>query len=232
MTQPSPAWQRATPISLTAASDLVVAQVREMGDRALLVAISGIDGAGKGYITQQLATHLIHRGLNPAVINIDGWLNLPDRRFSSTDPAAQFYHQAIRFDELFQQLVLPLRDQRSLQLEADFTEETATTFRKHWYQFHAVDVILLEGIFLLKREFQPLYDLTVWVECSFATALARAIARAQEGLSPAATIAAYQTIYFPAQRLHFERDRPQMAATVTITNDPTGDPTGQTEEPG
>ncbi|MEM8604977.1 MAG: uridine kinase [Cyanobacteria bacterium P01_H01_bin.121] len=186
---------------------------------ACLVAISGIDGSGKGYVTHQLAELLAQQKLKIAVINIDGWLNLPAQRFSQTNPAQHFYHHAIRFDELFTQLIFPLRDRRSLELAFDYAEETATAYRKHTYQFEAVDVILLEGIYLLKRGFQAYYDLSIWLECSFATALKRAIARSQEGLSPAETIAAYQTIYFPAQRLHFERDQPQQAATAIIPND-------------
>jgi len=60
----------------------------------------------------------------------------------------------------------------------------------------------------------------VWIKCSFATALERAVARAQEGLPPAATIAAYRRVYFPAQEIHFVRDDPEAAATVCINNDP------------
>ena len=45
------------------------------------------------------------------------------------------------------------------------------------------------------------------------------IARSQEGLSPTETVAAYQTIYFRAQRIHFERDQPQQGATAILHND-------------
>ena len=191
--------------------------------KALLVAISGIDGSGKGYITGKLAGLLAQRNLNVANINIDGWLNLPDQRFSATQPAQHFYEDAIRFNELFAQLVLPLRDRRSIHLESDYAEETACEYRQHLYHFEDIDVILLEGIYLLKRQFQSTYDLSFWIECSFETALERAIARSQEGLSPEETIAAYQTIFFPAQRIHFERDQPQQAATAIISNDAVSD---------
>ena len=72
----------------------------------------------------------------------------------------------------------------------------------------------------MKPEFRPYYDLSVWIDCTFATALERAIARGQEGLPPAATIRAFETIYFPAQRIHFERDDPRQAATLIFANDP------------
>jgi uridine kinase len=50
--------------------------------------------------------------------------------------------------------------------------------------------------------------------------LERALARGQERLPPEATIHAYQTIYFPAQELHFTRDNPRNAATAILPNDP------------
>lgn len=120
---------------------------------------------------------------------------------------------------MFEQLVLPLRDHRSVRVEADFAEETATDYRRHTYAFEDIDVIVLEGIYLLKRPFQPYYDLSFWVECTFETALERAVARAQEGLPPEDTIRAYRTIYFPAQEVHFDRDRPLAAATAAVNND-------------
>ncbi|MEM8545347.1 MAG: uridine kinase [Cyanobacteria bacterium P01_H01_bin.119] len=208
------------PITLNQAVDCVVHQRTLLPmTQALLIAISGIDGSGKGYITRKLSELLAQQNLNIATINIDGWLNLPDQRFSATQPAQQFYHHAIRFEALFAQLVLPLQERRSIYLKADYAEETASEYRQHIYQFEDIDVILLEGIYLLKRQFQSTYDLSFWIECSFETALERAIARSQEGLSAAETVAAYQTIYFPAQRIHFKRDQPQKAATAILYND-------------
>jgi uridine kinase len=187
--------------------------------RSVLVAISGIDGCGKGYLTAQLLKQLAARGVRAAIINADGWLNLPHRRFDRSNPAEHFYLHAIRFDEMFDQLVLPLRDRRSLRLEANYAEETATEYRRHSYEFDELDVILLEGAYLLKQPFQAYYDLSVWIECSFETALQRAIARAQEGLTPQATAEAYRVIYFPAQEIHFQRDDPRRAATLIVNND-------------
>ena len=50
---------------------------------------------------------------------------------------------------MFSQLVLPLREQRSLRIVADYAEETATEYRRHVYEFRDIDVIALEGIYLL-----------------------------------------------------------------------------------
>lgn len=187
--------------------------------RCLLVGLSGIDGSGKGYVAAQLEARLALHGVAPAILNVDGWLNLPDKRFSRSAPAEHFYKNAIRFDGFFTQLVLPLRDQRSVHLIADFAEETASQYRKHTYDFRDISVIVVEGIFLLKSQYRSIFDLSVWIDCSFSTALARAIDRAQEGLSPADTIAAYETIYFPAQKIHLAHDKPLENADLIFEND-------------
>src|SRR5215467_1914431 len=106
--------------------------------RSLLVGVSGIDGCGKGYLAAQLQAHLALHGVIPAILNVDGWLNLPQENF---------YENAVRLDQFFSQLVLPLRDQRSVHLVADFVEETASDYRKHTYDYKDVPVILVEGIF-------------------------------------------------------------------------------------
>src|SRR5437867_12245625 len=103
--------------------------------RSLLVGISGIDGCGKGYVATQIEAHLAQRAVASAVINVDGWLNLPEKRFDGNAPAERFYESAIRFDQFFSELVMPLRDHRSIYLESDFVEETAKDYRKHVYNF-------------------------------------------------------------------------------------------------
>jgi uridine kinase len=115
--------------------------------------------------------------------------------------------------------VLPLRERRTHEVVMDFAEETATAYRPHTYRFENVDVILLEGIFLFKRAWRGHFDLALWLDCTFETALERALRRGQEGLPPEETIRAYETIYFPAQRIHFARDEPRRGADLVIAND-------------
>ena len=188
--------------------------------RSISIAVSGIDGCGKGYLTAKIVDRLKALGINAVGINGDGWLNLPDKRFNQDNPAEHFYLHAFRFDEMFSQLVLPLRDRRSIRIEADFAEETATTYRQHLYEFENVDVIVLEAIYLLQPAFMADYDFSLWIDCSFKTALERALARGQEGLPAQETIKAYRTIYFPAQEIHFQRDNPRSLASAIVNNDP------------
>lgn len=120
---------------------------------------------------------------------------------------------------MFEQLILPLKYNREVDITTEFAEETAANFRPHTYRFKNVDIILLEGIFLFKREYVHHYDSKIWIECSFDKALERAIARRQENLSEADTIAAYERIYFPAERHHLTVDEPIAAADMIYFNE-------------
>ncbi len=208
-------------MNLDGAVEAVLAARRRVPSRrAALVAVSGIDASGKGYVAERLAARLEAAGLRVARTGLDGWLNLPPVRFDPGHPAEHFYRHAFRFDEMFERLILPLRDRRSIRLEADFTEETASAYRKHVYAFEDVDVVLLEGIYLLRPDLRPRYDLAIWIDCTFETAIERAIARGQEGLPPGETARAFRTIYLPAQEIHFARDDPKTSADLVVVNDP------------
>jgi uridine kinase len=188
------------------------------GHRASLIAISGIDASGKGYVSEAIARELTALGKRVALIGIDGWLNLPAVRFRARESGRHFYTHALRFNEMFRMLIDPLIARGSVDCVADFADETAQSFRKHRYQFQDVEIVLLEGIFLFRRDLCDRYDLRVWIECSFETALHRAVARGQEGLPPAETWAAFESIYFPAQRVHFTADKPHNCADIVIDN--------------
>jgi uridine kinase len=187
--------------------------------RVCLIGISGIDASGKGYVTDHLGSQPELAGYRVAVINVDAWLNLPHLRFSERDPALHFYNHALRLDEMFDGLVVPLKDCGTIDLAMDYAGESATSFRPHMYCFRDVEIILLEGIFIFKRRFVDHFDLKIWIECSFEAALARAEERRQEDLPSDQTMEAYETIYFPAQRYHFEVDDPTAAADIIYTNE-------------
>jgi uridine kinase len=101
-----------------------------------------------------------------------------------------------------------------------WVDETATASRPYTYDFENLDVVVLEGVYLFKRAYRRQFDLAVWVDCSWETALERSIARSQEGLPPEETVRAYRTIFFPAQEIHFARDDPRRAADLIVPNDP------------
>lgn len=208
---------------LNSLSDIVatierrVAEGRQSGP--LFVAVSGIDGSGKTFLAARVVEELRKRSLGVAPLNIDQWHTPPAVRFGKERPGEHFYEHAFRWDDLFRLVIDPLREKRSVHVTVDITRLPENDIYPHLFSFENVDVILLEGIFILKRELVPRYDLKIWVECSFETALARALLRNQEGLSQEEIRRDYDTIYFAAQRYHFAKDDPRAHADFVLMND-------------
>ncbi|WP_241392637.1 uridine kinase [Rippkaea orientalis] len=188
-------------------------------DYSLLVALSGIDGAGKGHLANQLSKSLNSLGMKTIIVHGDDWLNLPHIRFNAKNPAENFYRNGFRFEAMFKDLILPLKKQRFIQLEANILKETSTHYLPYFYDYEDIDIIILEAIYLIQPTFINDYDLAFWVDCSFKTALERALLRGQEGLSKQDTIEAYKTLYFAAQLIHFSQDNPKALASAIINND-------------
>jgi uridine kinase len=185
---------------------------------ALLVAVSGIDASGKGAITAQIAAGFERAGLRVASIGLDPWHQPASVRFAQEDPGGTFYRSAFRFDELFERLIEPLRRNRSIVLEERLIDLATDATYEHTFRFERVDIILLEGIFLLRRDLRPRYDVSIWIDCPLEVALTRALRRNQEGKPAVELQADYERIYFPAQQIHLALDQPAAHADLVLEN--------------
>src|SRR5689334_9636800 len=108
----------------------IAARARVPKGRALLVGISGIDGSGKGFVSAKLADALRSQSINIALIAADDWLNLPAVCIDLKNPGEHFYKHALRLDEMFEHLVLPLCRLRKIDVVADCGDARATSHRK------------------------------------------------------------------------------------------------------
>lgn len=186
---------------------------------AFTVAISGIDASGKGYITKLLQDELENMGYKVANINIDPWQNPIPVRLQKENAAENFYRNVFRWKEVFAELLIPLKNKRSLHLQAKLIKSDADEYYDHIYEYRKIDFLLIDAILLFREKYLSFYDYKIWIDCSFETGLQRAIQRNVEKLDEQRLIHDYDTYYYAAQRLHFEKDEPQKAADLIFYND-------------
>lgn len=182
----------------------------------LFVGISGIDASGKSTLARTLAGELAARAIPAASLNID-WFHTPATvRFLPPHRRAEppeshgrhFFDHAFRWEELFGKVVDPLLATGECRADIGVHDMKADAIKLARIEHRAVRVVILEGIFIFRREYADRFHMRLWIDCPFELALQRALARNQEGLSPDAIRADYRRIYLPAQRYHLERDRP------------------------
>ncbi len=214
---------------MNAAADIADAAVMtspRRGSAAVLLGISGIDASGKSTLAREVSRVLTERGVPHALLSVD-WFHTPaDVRFqphplpahaaAPSDPGEHFYRHAFRWDDLFDTLIDPLLASGSCDAEVGIHDMRTDRITPRRIVHTGVRVVVLEGIFIFRSEAVKRFDLRVWIDCAFETALRRALARNQEGVAPDSLRADYQRVYFPAQRYHIERDRPAEQCDVIL----------------
>jgi uridine kinase len=130
-----------------------------------------------------------------------------------------FYRYSVRFDELFAEVVEPLVRDRRLHLSTLGIRTDRDAWEPLVYAHEDIDVVVLEGILLFRRDLRDRYDLRIWIDCSFETALSRALARNVEDQAPEQLLKDYARIYHAAQRWHFTIDAPRDHADLIVPND-------------
>jgi uridine kinase len=198
---------------------IILAKSRHRKNRLFTVAISGIDASGKGYLGKLLQDQLENKKYNVANINIDPWQNPLPVRLQEENAAENVYENIFRWNDFFDQLIFPLQKNKNIYLETLGIWSDADIYYPLIYDFKETDILLLEGIFLFKKKYLSFYDYKIWIDCSFETGLQRAIRRNAENLSEEGIIHDYHTYYYPAQRLHFEKDNPKENADIIFLND-------------
>lgn len=186
---------------------------------AFTVGISGIDASGKGFITQLIQQELESAGYNIANINIDPWQNSRPIRLQNESKAENFYSGAFQWAALFEQLLIPLQKNKSIYLETKGIRTDKDVYYPIVYEYANIDILLIEGIFLFKKEFLSYYDYRIWIDCPFEKGLQRALQRNAEGLDEKNLVHDYGFFYYAAQRLHFEKDNPGGGANIIFVND-------------
>ncbi len=166
--------------------------------RPLVVAITGLDCAGKTTLSSELKTRLEALGAIVQIISIDDYL-IP-RADRGGDPSEGWSY----YDRGFDYPRLRSRVQREIGEVLDGVSL-------------APRIVVVEGVFLLRCDLSDLWDYSIWVDISEETCLKRAMERDQEIFgSREAVRNVYLQRCLPAQRLHFAIDKPRNRANLTI----------------
>ena len=121
------------------------------GKSALLVGISGIDASGKGNSCSELKLQLSKSGMHVAKLPqlMIGYILFLGS--NSNWWCFDFIRKDFVIPELFQQLILPLKNKQSVRLQSFKTHLISAWVIPHTWHFVNTDIILLEGIFYSEK---------------------------------------------------------------------------------
>jgi len=139
----------------------------------LLVAIDGLGGAGKSTFADGLVRRLQARQVGAETVHMDDFYRpsaqRPGHSVQEGQVGGDFDWQRLR-----DQVLLPLaHGQRAVYQRYDW----GTDALREWIALAGQQVVIVEGVTVLRHELRSCYHLTVWIDCPRAIRLARGLAR-------------------------------------------------------
>lgn len=198
--------------------DELIAELRTVrtGQRAL-VAIDGVDGAGKSVLASELAERAESDGGRPLFnVSIDGFHLPRARRHARGRGPESFYRDSYDYPAFIRSVVEPFVAQQPItpavwDVGADIP--VAST---------PVDlpddcVLLVDGIFLHRPELRDIWDASVWIDVPFEVSVPRGNQRYEEACDDDQEAASNRR-YVGGQRLYFAEVEPWRRSTWILDN--------------
>jgi uridine kinase len=202
---------------------------RELRDRVrrrypagrVVIAVDGLDGAGKTVFADGLAEVFAEAGDAVFRAGIDGFHRPRAERYERGRRSPEgFYRDSYDYATFRRVLLDPFRDgaqtagTTGFQLAA-FDVARDAPVESQWVTAPRDAVLVVDGIFLHRPELQDLWDWSIWLDAPFTTTYARMALR--DGCDPDPD-APSNARYRQGQQLYLDEARPREAASVVVDN--------------
>lgn len=187
----------------------------------VIVAVDGVDGAGKTTFADGLAAVFAEDGSTVFRASIDGFHRPRAERYARGRSSPEgFYRDSYDYATFRRVLVDPFRDglqtssTTGFQLAAwDVARDAPVESR--WVTAPEDAVLVVDGIFLHRPELRDLWDWSVWLAVPLGVAYARMAVR--DGADPDPSAPSNRR-YVVGQELYLREARPDRAASAVVDN--------------
>jgi uridine kinase len=193
---------------------------RNAGGR-VIVAVDGLDGAGKTVFADGLAEVFAETGDAVFRAGIDGFHRpRSDRYLRGRNSPEGFYRDSFDYATFRRVLIDPFRDgaqtagTTGFQLAA-FDVVRDAPVESQWVTAPLDAVLVVDGIFLHRPELRDLWDWSIWLDVPFEVSYARMALRDGSDPDPDAPSNAR---YRQGQEIYLREGRPREAASVIVDN--------------
>jgi uridine kinase len=187
----------------------------------VIVAVDGLDGAGKTVFADGLAEVFAETGDAVFRADADGFHRPRSERYARGRHSPEgFYRDSYDYATFRRVLIDPFRDgaqtagSTGFQLAA-FDVVRDAPVESQWVTAPLDAVLIVDGDFLNRPELQDLWDWSIWLDVPFDMAFARMAVRDGSDPDPDAPSNAR---YRQGQELYLNEARPREAASVIVDN--------------
>jgi len=191
------------------------------GTTPLLVAIDGVDTAGKTILADKIRDRMLAKKLfSPLRISIDRFHNPREIRTKRGKLSPEGYFlDSFNYPEIINCIIRPVKERQPYLINGIFDFRTDKQLQPEKIPLSDQTVVLFDGIFLLRDELYKFWNISVFLDISFETILKRALDRDLDLFGTEKEILRkYKQRYIPGQKIYLERCNPRQRADLVFDN--------------
>lgn len=181
-----------------------------------IIGIDGLGGAGKSTISEEIYQYLKDKGYHTILLHIDDFIHIREVRYNSAYPEWHcYYNLQWRFD-YFRSVIDEIKKNTEDYIDIDLYNKDEDTYYQQRFAINDNMIIIVEGIFLQRKEYHNIFDYVVYLDIPEDIRLQRVLKRDTYIGDEQQIIDKYERRYFPAQHKYLEECQPQKNANFIL----------------
>ncbi|NWK69326.1 hypothetical protein HWX41_09580 [Bacillus paramycoides] len=183
--------------------------IKEHKDERFILGIDGLSRSGKTTLVKELEEYMKQSGIPFHIFHIDDHITKRNKRYN-TGFAEWYEYYNLQWDIEWLQQNLFQKLHSNMQLELPYYHDETDSCEMKEIQLPLVGVIIVEGVFLQRKEWREFFHYMVYLACSRETRFLRESEETQQNLSK------FQSRYWKAEDYYMEMELPRKRADLVI----------------
>ncbi|OQR57120.1 kinase [Bacillus sp. CDB3] len=183
--------------------------IKEHKDERFILGVDGLSRSGKTTLVKELEEDMKKSGIPFHIFHIDDHITERNKRYN-TGFAEWYEYYNLQWDIEWLQQNLFQKLQSDMQLELPYYHDETDTCEMKEIHLPLVGVIIVEGVFLQRKEWRNFFYYMVYLDCSRETRFLRESEETQKNLPK------FQSRYWKAEEYYLEKELPEKRADVVI----------------
>lgn len=186
-------------------------------NKTVIIGIDGLGGSGKSTISEVIKNTLINDDINTVLLHIDDFIHPRNVRYNENYEEWECYkYLQWRYDYLIKEIIKPVKKGRAFSGKIEIYDKENDTYIMQDLEIPLGTVVIIEGIFLQRKELAGIFDYMVYIDVSEKERLERVIKRDSYIGDEGQIRKKYENRYFPAERKYTDSYSPRDNADIVI----------------